>query len=64
MRLLTKEDFSQKGAIFLPPQAQFDHLVSLPDSADRAQSIIDAMEGIEKDYETLRGALPKASTRS
>ena len=60
VRPLTKEDFSQKGSIFLRPEAQFDHLVSLPDSADRAQAIIDAMEGIEKDYETLRGALPKA----
>ena len=60
VRALTKEDFSQKGSIFLHPEAQFDHLVSLPDSADRAQGIIDAMEGIEKDYETLRGALPKA----
>ena len=59
-RALTKEDFSQKGAIFLRPEAQFDHLVSLPDSVDRAQAVIDAMEGIEKDYETLRGALPKA----
>ena len=60
VRAPTKEDFSQKGAIFLRPEAQFDHLVSLPDSADRAQSIIDAMEWIENDYETLRGALPKA----
>ncbi len=60
VRPLTKEDFSQKGSIFLHPEAQFDHLVSLPDSADRAQAIIDAMEGIEKDYEALRGALPKA----
>ena len=60
VRALTKEDFSQKGSIFLRPQAQFDHLVSLPDGVDRAQAIIDAMEGIEKDYETLRGALPKA----
>ena len=60
VRPLTKEDFSQKGSIFLKPQAQFDHLVSLPDSADRAQAIIDAMEGIEEDYDTLRGALPKA----
>ena len=59
-RALTKEDFSQKGSIFLHPEAQFDHLVSLPDSADRAQAIIDAMERIEKDYGTLRGALPKA----
>ena len=60
VRALTKEDFSQKGSIFLRPQAQFDHLVSLPDGADRAQAIIDAMEGIEKDYESLRGALPMA----
>lgn len=59
VRALTKEDFSQKGAIFLRPEAQFDHLVSLPDSADRAQTIINAMEEIEKDYEALRGALPK-----
>ena len=59
-RPLTKEDFSQKGSIFLRPEAQFDYLVSLPDSADRAQALVRAMEGIERDYETLRGALPKA----
>ena len=59
-RALTKEDFSQKGAIFLNSKAQFDHLISLPDSADRAWAIIEAMEEIEKDYESLRGVLPKA----
>ena len=32
-RSLTKEDFSQQSAIFLRPEAQFDHLVSLPDAA-------------------------------
>ena len=56
----TKEDFSQKGAIFLQPKAQFDHLVSLPDSSDRAKAIIEAMESIEEDYESLRGVLPKS----
>ena len=59
-RPLTKEDFSRKGAIFMRREAQFDYLVSLPDSADRAQALVHAMEGIESDYETLRGALPKA----
>jgi len=59
-RPLTKEDFSQKGAIFLQPPAQFDHLVSLPDSEDRARAIIGAMEAIEADYESLRGVLPKS----
>ena len=58
-RPLTKEDFSQQGAIFLRPKAQFDHLVALPDSDDRAKAIIEAMESIEADYETLRGVLPK-----
>ena len=60
MRPLTKEDFSQKGAIFLRSEAQFHYLVALPDGADRARAIIKAMEGIESDYESLRGALPKS----
>jgi type I restriction enzyme M protein len=59
-RSLTKEDFSSKGAIFLKPEAQFDHLVNLPDSEDRAQAVINAMEAIEEDYETLKGILPKS----
>ena len=58
-RPLTKEDFSQKGAIYLQPRAQFDYLVSLPDSEDRARAIIEAMESIEADYENLCGVLPK-----
>ncbi len=49
-RSLTKEDFSQQSAIFLQPKAQFDHLVALPDSEDRAKAIIGAMEYIECDY--------------
>lgn len=59
-RPLTKEDFSQKSAIFLQPKAQFDYLVTLTDSDDRAKAIIEAMESIEGDYENLRGVLPKA----
>ena len=59
-RALTKEDFSQKSAIFLQPKAQFDYLVALPDSEDRAKAIIEAMESIEADYENLRGVLPKS----
>lgn len=59
-RALSKEDFSQKSAIFLQPKAQFDHLVALPDSEDRAKAIIEAMESIEADYENLRGVLPKS----
>ena len=59
-RGLSKEDFSQQGSIFLQSEAQFDHLVALPDSADRAKAIIKAMDSIEADYENLRGILPKS----
>lgn len=58
-RALTKEDFSQRGSLFLKPEAQFDHLVAIPDGGDRAGAIITAMESIEADYESLDGALPK-----
>jgi type I restriction enzyme M protein len=60
---LTKKDFSKKSAIFLQPKAQFDYLVGLRDSDDRAKAIIDAMESIEENYETLRGVLPKNEYR-
>ena len=58
-RRLSKEDFSQKSAIFLQPKVQFDYLVALTDSDDRAKAIIEAMESIEGDYDNLRGVLPK-----
>ncbi|MBD3612486.1 MAG: N-6 DNA methylase [Hydrogenovibrio crunogenus] len=63
-RDLTLEDFSQKGAIFLNAKAQFDYLVSLTDSDDRAEAIIEAMESIEKDYDSLKGQLPKDEYKS
>ena len=59
-RALTKEDFSQRSALFLQPKARFDHLVALPDGEDRAAAVVAAMESIERDYESLRGVLPKA----
>ena len=58
-----KDDFSRRNAIFLRQEAQFDHLVALPDGADRAAALIGAMESIERDYESLRGALPKEEYR-
>ncbi len=59
-RPLTTEDFSQKSAIFLRPEAQFDTLVALRDGDDRARAIITAMESIEQDYKSLAGVLPKS----
>lgn len=61
---LTKQDFTSRGAIFLRPEAQFDHLVNLPDGADRAAAIIAAMEAVEDDYAALKGVLPKTEYQS
>ena len=58
-RNLKKEDFSARGAIFLRPEAQFEYLVSLPEGKSMATALICAMESIEDDYESLKGALPK-----
>jgi len=63
-RTLMKEDFSRQSDIFLQPNAQFDHLVALPDSEDRARVIIWAMESIEGDYDNLRGVLPMSEYQS
>jgi type I restriction enzyme M protein len=60
---LKKEDFSRAGSIFLRPEAEFDYLVELTDADNRAEAIEHAMESIEKDYETLKGQLPKAEYR-
>ncbi len=59
-RALSKEDFSQKSAIFLRKEAQFDYLVSLKEEDDPVKALIAAMNSIEEDYRTLRGVLPKA----
>jgi len=63
MPAITKENFRGKSAIFLRPQAEFDYLVGLKDSDDRAKAVIDAMEFIEEDNESLRGVLPKSEYR-
>ena len=64
VRELKKEDFSQRSAIFLRPEAQFDYLVALGDDRDRATAVIAAMQSIESDYTTLKEAgLPKQEYR-
>jgi type I restriction enzyme M protein len=60
---ITKENFRGKSTIFLRPHAEFDYLVGLKDSDDRAKAVIDAMEFIEEDNESLRGVLPKSEYR-
>ena len=39
-RPLTKDDFTRKGALYMRPEAQYDHLLTLPDSQDVGDAII------------------------
>lgn len=59
IRPLTKKDFEEQNSMFLPDKAQFDYLVSLPESADIGEAIDNAMKLIEDEYENLKGVLPK-----
>lgn len=58
-RALTKKDFEEQNAMYLPEQSQFDYLVSLPESAKIGEAIDNAMKLIEDEYENLKGVLPK-----
>ena len=58
-RPLTKKDFEEQNSMFLPDKAQFEYLVSLPESADIGEAIDNAMKLIEDEYDNLKGVLPK-----
>ena len=58
-RALTKKDFEEQNAMYLPEKSQFDYLVNLPESADIGEAIDNAMKLIEEEHENLKGVLPK-----
>lgn len=59
---LTKEDFASRNAMYLPEHAQFEYLVSLPESKDTGAAINQAMKDIEAVHENLTGVLPRNYT--
>ena len=63
-RPLSKEDFSQKGSIFLRPEAQFDYFITKASDTKLPDIIVKAMETIEEDYSSLKGVLPKQEYQS
>jgi type I restriction enzyme M protein len=51
--------YHAEGVLYLTPEARFDHLLALPESADVGKAINDAMRDIEKHNQQLAGVLPK-----
>jgi len=58
-RAVTKDDFQEAKALYLPENARWDYLAQLPEAADTGEAINEAMRLIEADYEALSGVLPK-----
>ncbi|MEJ7596252.1 MAG: class I SAM-dependent DNA methyltransferase, partial [Planctomycetaceae bacterium] len=62
-RPLTMADFKKRRALMLPKEAQFDELVKLPTGVDLGAALVAAMDAIERDFEPLRGQLPREYTK-
>lgn len=61
-RGITKADYQQYG-LYLPESARYGYLLNLPESANLAQAIIDAMHAIEQENPDLKDVLPKTYNR-
>jgi type I restriction enzyme M protein len=58
-RPVSKKDFEERNAMYLPEKTQYEYLVNLPESADIGEAIDNAMKLIEEEYNNLKGVLPK-----
>ncbi len=62
-RTVCKYDYQARGVMYLPPQARFSTLLNLPEGADIAKAINEAMKAIEAENEDLKDVLPKTYSR-
>jgi len=51
--------YHSEGVLYLAPEARFEHLLTLEESADIGKAVNEAMRGIERDNPQLAGVLPK-----
>ena len=56
-RKVTKHDYIQRRALWLPENARYEYLIATHD--DRSNALIEAMNAIENDFPPLQGVLPK-----
>jgi type I restriction enzyme M protein len=58
-RKIGPTDYHAAGVVYLPDEARFSHLLSLPESGNVGQAINEAMRAIEKENPDLADVLPK-----
>jgi type I restriction enzyme M protein len=59
-RRIGPTDFHAAGVVYLPDEARFSQLLSLPEGADVGKAINEAMRAIEKENPDLADMLPKS----
>ncbi|MCC6680494.1 MAG: SAM-dependent DNA methyltransferase [Phycisphaeraceae bacterium] len=62
-RTVSKADYQAQGVLALPKDARFSVLRKLPEGADLAQAVNNAMKAIEAENEELKDVLPKTYKR-
>jgi len=62
-RKISKTDYQAAGIMYLPDEARFSYLLNLPEGADIGKAINEAMKGVERENEELKGILPKTYNR-
>lgn len=62
-RRIGKVDYQAQGVMFLPENARFAHLLSLPEGTNIGKAINEAMKSIEDENEDLSGIMPKTYTQ-
>jgi type I restriction enzyme M protein len=58
-RKIGPTDYHAAGVVYLPDEARFSHLLSLPEGANVGQAVNEAMRAIEKENPDLADVLPK-----
>jgi len=62
-RTIGKLDYQDMGVMYLPDQARYSNLITLPEGSDIGKAINEAMELIEAENEDLKGILPRTYNR-
>jgi len=62
-RKIGKDDYKEKGVMYLPGQARYKTLLNLPEGENIGKAINTAMDMIEAENEDLKGVLPREYNR-
>ena len=62
-RVDMKTEIQAEGAMYIPEEALYSHLLELPEGADVGRSVNEAMKALEAENEALKETLPKTYTK-